>query len=165
MPIVSNTSPILNLALVGKLELLEQQFGEIIIPQAVLDEFRLSEDLPGTGYISAALSEGWLSVKALSDRHKANLLERELDKGESEVISLALELNAELLLIDERDARRVCKSLNLNVTGVIGILIKAYKTGALTDLQQTINDLKEQAGFYISDTLITEINKNIKSTV
>lgn len=161
MLIVSNTSPILNLALIGKLELLEQQFGEIIIPQAVLDKFRLSEDLPGTGHISAALSEGWLSVQSLSDRHKANLLERELDKGESEAIALALELNAEVLLIDERDARRVCKSLSLTVTGVIGILTKAYKTGALTDLQQPINDLKEKAGFYINDQLLTEIKKSI----
>ncbi len=161
MPIISNTSPILNLALIAQLELLKQQFNKVIIPQAVLDEFRLSEDLPGTGHISAALREGWLSVQSLSDRHKADLLERELDKGESEAIACALELNAELLLIDEREARRVCKSLGLNVTGVIGILIKAYKTGALADLQQPINDLKEKAGFYINDQLLTEIKKSI----
>ena len=161
MPIVSNTSPILNLAITGKLGLLKQQFGEIIIPQAVLDEFRLSEDLPGTGHISSALNEGWLSVRSLSDRHKANLLERELDKGESEAIALALELNAELLLIDERDARRVCTSLGLNVTGVIGILTKACKTGAITELQQSIDDLKEKAGFYINEQLLTKVKKSI----
>jgi uncharacterized protein len=111
MPIVTNTSPILNLAIIGRLELLRQQCGEIVIPKAVYDEFRLVQNLPGTAEISAAMQAGWITVREIRSREQACLLERELDKGESEAIALALELKAELVLIDERDARRVCTDL------------------------------------------------------
>src|SRR4030066_1116311 len=99
MPTVSNTSPILNLAIIGRLSFLRHQFGEVIIPKAVFEECRIDENLPGTEEISAAIREGWLSVKEVSKRDQVILLERELDIGESEAIALALELNAELVLI------------------------------------------------------------------
>ena len=157
MPIVSNTSPILNLAIIGRLTLLRQQCGEIVIPQAVFDEFRLEQNLPGMAEISEAIQEGWISVREISRREQACLLERELDKGESEAITMALELKAELVLVDERDARRICTALGLNVIGVIGILAKAYKNGHLPSLENTILELKEKAGFYIEDKLMQAI--------
>lgn len=161
MRIVSNMSPILNLAIIGQLALLRQQCGQIIIPNAVFDEFRLEQNLPGTAEISAAIKEGWISVRAPSRRDQVLLLARELDKGESEAIALALELKAELIVVDERDARRVFNSLRLNVIGVVGILAKAYKEGHLLSLENTILELKEKPGFYIDNKLTQAILKNI----
>ncbi len=157
MRVVSNTSPILNLASIEKLSLLRDQFGEVVVPHAVLNEFRLNENLPGTGEISTALEEGWLSVQNLSTHEQAVLFERELDKGESEAIALALELKAEILLVDEREARRISKILDLKVIGVIGILIKAYMNGQLTSLDTVLYELKNVAGFYISEQLLNDI--------
>jgi|SRR3990172_2894144 len=157
MPTVSNTSPILNLAIIGRLSLLRQQFGEVIIPKAVLEECRIDENLLGTEEISAAIREGWLSVREISKKDEAVLLERELDKGESEAIALALELNADLVLIDERDARRICQSIDMKVTGVIGILARAYKDKQLPSLEDAFFQLKENAGFYIKDDLVKHI--------
>lgn len=86
MPAVSNTSPILNLAIIGKLSLLHEQFDTILIPTAVEDELRIQEELPGCDEIRAALGEGWLATVEVKDKDKAQLLNRELDRGESEAM-------------------------------------------------------------------------------
>jgi hypothetical protein len=115
MPVVSNTSPILNLAIVGKLDLLRQQFGQIQIPPTVLEELKIDEDRPGSQPIKAAIAAGWIQVRSVSNQPLVQLLRQTLDGGESEAIALALELQAEWTLLDERDGRKVAKSLGLQV--------------------------------------------------
>lgn len=78
MPVVSNTSPILNLAIIGKLFLLQEQFNTILIPYAVKNELRIKEKLPGNNEIKAALKEGWIVVVDANDKEKVRLLNREL---------------------------------------------------------------------------------------
>jgi uncharacterized protein len=63
MPVVSNTSPILNLAIVDRLTLLQQQFGKILIPSVVLEELKVSEERPGSQVIREAISAGWIQRK------------------------------------------------------------------------------------------------------
>ena len=58
MPVVSNTSPIMNLAIIGELSLLRDQFGEVLIPGAVLEELRVEENLPGSQIVCDALKDG-----------------------------------------------------------------------------------------------------------
>jgi predicted nucleic acid-binding protein len=93
MPVVSNTSPILNLAVIGKLSPLHDQFGEILIPNAVPEELRIQEDLPGCQAIRDALKEEWLRIKEVSDKSLVRVLERELDNGEAAAIALAVQVN------------------------------------------------------------------------
>lgn len=162
MPVVSNTSPLLNLAIIDKLHLLQREFGEIFIPEAVLNECRLNDNLPGTKDISDALEKGWLIVKKTQNLSQVLLLERELDKGEAEAIVLAIEHDANIILLDERDARRYCQSIGLDMTGVLGILLKAYLNGQLKSIEKTLMDLKEKAGFYIDDTLFRNIVDSAK---
>jgi hypothetical protein len=64
---VSNTSPILNLAIIEHLNLLPQQFKEVWVPNGVLEELRLDEDLPGSSIIRQALADGWLKVKPIEN--------------------------------------------------------------------------------------------------
>jgi uncharacterized protein len=82
-----------------------------------------------------------------------------LDKGESEAIALALQAQAEWALLDEKEGRRVAKSLGLRVTGVLGILIRARKMGKLEHLQKLLEDLREKAGFHIRADLLNKVLK------
>jgi hypothetical protein len=79
MLIVSNTSPILNLAIIGKLFLLKDQFKSIVIPKAVKDELRIQEELPGCIEIRNALKDGWIDVRKVEDKQKVQLLNIDLD--------------------------------------------------------------------------------------
>ena len=67
MPAVSNTSPILNLAIIGRLTLLRNQFGEVWVPPAVVEEIRIDEELPGCQSVRQAMEEGWLKVAKVED--------------------------------------------------------------------------------------------------
>jgi predicted nucleic acid-binding protein len=79
----------------------------------------------------------------------------DLDLGETAAICYAVEQNADLVLLDERDGRRVARRHDLNVTGVIGILLRGAKTGVVT-LDHELKVLRE-AGFWISDDLYEQI--------
>ena len=81
MPTVSNTSPLLNLAIIQQLSLLRSQFGEVRIPLTVVQELRLGEDLPGSRTIQAAIDSGWLQVHKVADRALVEALRRDLDHG------------------------------------------------------------------------------------
>ena len=81
MPVVSNTSPILNLAITGQLSLLREQFGEILIPAAVREELRVEQDLPGSQAAREALETGWIRVEEVKDQVLAQVLSRDLDTG------------------------------------------------------------------------------------
>ncbi len=157
MPIVSNTSPVLNLAIVGQLPLLRQQFGEIWIPPTVLDELRVEEDMPGSQSAREAMEEGWLRVEEVRSRPLVQALHRDLDKGEAEAIALALQVGAEWTLLDEREGRRTAKSLGLKVTGILGILLRAWREGELPSLRRAMEDLREKAGFHIGAELFAEL--------
>ena len=157
MPVVSNTSPILNLAIVGQLDLLRQQFGQIQIPPAVLDELKIDEERPGSQPIQASIAAGWIQVQPVSNQPLVQLLKQTLDGGEAEAISLALELQAKWILLDERDGRKVAKSLGLQLTGVLGVLLRAKEAGELPSLQPAIEDLIQNAGFRIAPELLERI--------
>ena len=157
MPVVSNTSPILNLAIVNQLILLHQQFGEILIPSAVLGELKVSEERPGSQAIREAISSGWIQIREVSNEPLAQLLKQTLDRGEAEAIALAIELKADWTLLDEREGRKVAKSLGLKVTGILGVLLRAKQLGELESLQTVIDDLINKAGFRIAPELLAQI--------
>jgi len=157
MPVVSNTSPILNLAIVNQLALLQQQFGEILIPNAVLDELKINEERPGSQSIREAISAGWIQVRQVSNEPLAQVLKQTLDKGEAEAIALSVELQANWTLLDEREGRKVAKSLGLKVTGILGVLLRAKQLGELESLQPVVDELLDKAGFRIAPNLLAQI--------
>jgi hypothetical protein len=157
MPVVSNTSPVLNVAIVGRLSLLRERFGEIWIPAAVLEELRVEEDLPGSQAVREALEAEWLRVEEAKDQALAQVLQRDLDRGEAEAIALPVQVKAEWTLLDEREARRVAKSLGLKVTGVLGILLRAQREGRLPSLQKAMGELRERAAFRIGGGLYADL--------
>lgn len=121
MTIVSNTSPIINLAAIGELDLLRDLYGSIMIPPAVYHEIVVV----GTGQPGAAevRASSWISVRAPADMVLVAQLSNELDSGEAEAITLAIELGADQLLIDERLGRNVAARLGVPVIGLLGIFV------------------------------------------
>jgi len=157
MPVVSNTSPILNLAIIGELSLLRDQFGEILIPRAVLEELRVEENLPGSKNVRDAIKAGWIRIETVKQDPLVRAMQRDLDKGEAEAIALAMQVNARWVLMDERDGRKAARSMKLKVVGVLGILLKARHEGRLMSLEQAMDKLRDKAGFYIREDLYSEI--------
>jgi predicted nucleic acid-binding protein len=110
MHVVSDTSPVLNLAIMNRLDLLRQQFGEVLIPPAILTELKPETEFPGAQVIRQALEASWLRVRKLTDVHLTRALALELDGGEAAAIALALELGARRILMDEHEGRAKAKA-------------------------------------------------------
>ena len=159
---VSNTSPLLNLAIIDHLSLPEKQFQTVYIPEAVLAELRVNENLNGSNHLKAALEKGWLKVQPVQNKAFIKLLRRELDQGESEAIALAIEKQADLILLDEKEGRRIARTLNLRITGILGIAIKAFQNGDLESMSEFIQKLRTQAHFHVSPSLEQQILAKIK---
>lgn len=139
-PVVVDSTPIIALAGLGHLSLLQQLYREVLAPPAVWDELasgRLkpggSEDLYAAPYIRAV---------ALADPGRADDFP-DLDRGEAEVIALALQLGARLVILDDRLARRRATRLGLNLTGTLGVLLAAKKVGLLTEIAPLLDRLAE----------------------
>ena len=155
MIVVSDTSPILNLARIGRLELLESLFHQVLIPSAIHDELNASQrDLPPA--IDFA-SETWLVVATANDQKRVQELCANLDLGEAEAIVLALERGAELLLVDERRGRRNATAAGLTVTGLLGVVARAKRAGLIDLAKPILDQLIQTARFWISADLYAEV--------
>ena len=152
MPVVSNTSPISNLAIIGHLDLIREQLGSIIIPPGVRSELQRHPDGAARTAIEKAITDGWLCVKPIAGKVPGELAEN-LDLGEAEALTLAIELKASLVLLDESSARQHAGSLGLSFTGVLGILRHAKQTGRIASLTDPIARLRKQARFFIGPAL------------
>jgi predicted nucleic acid-binding protein len=157
MRVISNTSPLLNLAIIGQLALVRQQFDQVWIPPAVLAELQPDAERPGSMEIREALRVGWLCVSDPPQSELVSVLRRELDSGEAEAIALAVQWHETRVLLDERDGRRVARSLGLAVTGALGVLLRAKLQGELASLRVTLDHLETKAGFRLSEPLRTTI--------
>jgi predicted nucleic acid-binding protein len=152
MIIVSNTSPINYLILIGHINLLPELFGAIIIPQAVYSELS-DASAPSPVQTWIATPPNWLKIQPVSQSSDAIL--DLLDPGEREAILLAQEINANLLLLDDMKARRTASERGFPITGILGILDQAA-TIKLIDLPAAVQNL-QSASFWASDSLFQTV--------
>jgi len=160
MLVVSNTSPLSNLAVVNRLDLLREQFGAVTIPPAVKAELERHPNPSARGRALAAILQKWACVRELSRPVPVELV-LALDTGGSEAIALAMEIQADIVLLDESDARKKAKELGIRHTGVLGVLKKAKDAGRITSLRAEIHRLREEAGFFVYPTLEKELLKSV----
>lgn len=151
MIIVSNTSPISNLIVIGEISLLQRIYPKVLIPPAVHSELTRLPILRLT--IFSLLDFGWLEIQAPTNLQLLDTLNQTLDPGETEAITLAVELSADRLLIDERLGRSMAASYGLKLRGLLGILINAKQQGLLPVLKPVLDRLINQAGFRVSQAL------------
>lgn len=148
MLIVSDTTTITNLWQVGQIHLLEQLYGQIIVPLAVWKELII---LPEQASFLQKLD--WLQVKVPQDRQMIAKLLEGLDLGEAEAIALSLELTADFLVMDEAIGRKKAESLHIKVIDLLGILLKAKHEGLIVAVKPILARLEQDAGFYINPQL------------
>jgi predicted nucleic acid-binding protein len=155
MSVVSNASPLISLARIGKLDLLRQLYGELLIPEAVWHEVVIEGvGQPGANEVKVAT---WIKTQSVTNTPLVSALRQELDTGEAEAIVLTLETQAELLLMDERVGREVARHLGLRYTGLIGVLVEAKHKDVLTFIKPHLDALRDIAGFRIRDALYVRI--------
>ncbi len=150
MIVVSDTSPLSYIHQIGRLSLLTSLYEDIIIPPAVADELQAAPRLHETF--------DWSLVRIVppeSVRRVEELL-NELDRGESEAIIVALEVGADLLLIDERTGRDVARRMGIRRTGLVGVLLEAKNRGFIASVSQEIDHLVAQTTFRIHPTVRAE---------
>jgi hypothetical protein len=149
--IVCDTSPITNLAAISQLELLHAIYSEIFIPQAVYDELtQVGYSVPGMVEVQTL---DWIKVMTVRNLTQVATFQQSLDAGEAEAITLALEISAERLLIDEATGRAIAKAAGLKIAGVLGVLLIAKHRGLIPRVQPMIDLLIQQAGFRVSPVL------------
>lgn len=159
MIIVSDTSPINNLAAINQLYLLQQLYETVIIPEAVYRELT-DPNFPVAG-ATEVQTLAWIQTRSVTNRTVIQAFGNELDLGESEAIALALELKADQLLIDERRGRLMAARLSLNYTGILGILVEAKAKGLITAVKPLMDDLINQAGFWITESLYNSVLQTV----
>lgn len=154
MIVVSNTSPLTNLAAIGLFHLLGNLY---VIADGVWEELNAyNQAWPGSQDVAAA---SWIERRAPQNQQAVMALRRDLDRGEAETIALALELGADLTLLDERDGRYAAQRFGLQVAGVLGILIEAKNRNHIRDVRPHLDALRQQAGFYIHESLYHQVLK------
>lgn len=152
MVIVSDTSPVTSLIQIGRLELLNAVFGQVVVPKAVYDELC---KVPGQQIIID--QQNWLFIDHAKDSKHVKILEKELDRGEAEAIVLALELKADYLMIDEFKGRNMAEEIGLKIIGSLGILLQAKKIGLIPSVKPLIDDLIQKAEFRVHATLYQQV--------
>ncbi|NEQ69412.1 MAG: DUF3368 domain-containing protein [Symploca sp. SIO2D2] len=156
MIVISDTSVFTNLAAIGYLYLLQQLYGHILIPTAVYQE--LTVDPPVFGTVEVKTLQ-WIEVLSVNDRRMVEQLQNiaQLDLGESEAIALSLEINAELLLIDERRGRREANQRGIRITGLLGVLVEAKHRGLIPAVKPLMDNLIATSKFRVSQSLYNQI--------
>lgn len=152
MIVVADSSPLIALCRIGRLKLLHDLFGQLIIPDAVWQEVSASH--PGKAGAAEIMSASWIERRAVKDMPLVNLLRQDLGAGESEAIVLAREVSADVLLMDERRGREAAKRLGLTCTGLVGVLLEARRRGIVSDPAAVAAELRDVAGFWIADELM-----------
>ena len=149
LKVVSNTTPIISLLKIGRLNIFKDLYGEILIPQEVFNEIEAGKNKE---FYTDLSKIDWIKIQKINDE-KALSYFLDLDKGEAEAIILATEANADLIILDESLGRFHAKHSGLKVTGTIGILLKAKQSGYITELKTLLYELRSKE-VWLSDILI-----------
>lgn len=138
-PIISDTSCLIILTNIGELDLLRKLYGQIITTAEIAEEF--AEPLPE-----------WIKINAPTDKYRQKILELQIDKGEASAIALALEIPDSIIILDDQKARKVAEKLGLEITGTIGLIIKAKLRGIIISIKPFLAKIRK-TNFRLSDEI------------
>ncbi|MCP4696563.1 MAG: DUF3368 domain-containing protein [Gammaproteobacteria bacterium] len=147
MIIVLNTTPLISLAAIDQLLLLQQLVGEVHIPQAVYEEIKAKQS-----FACQEVDAAWIRVTQIKGKDYLGLLLNDLDRGEAEAILLAKELCADALVIDERMGYQIALSQGITAIGTLTILLMAKKAGLIDAVKPLLDDMIS-AGRWYSDAV------------
>jgi len=155
MIVVSNTSPLTNLAAIGHFDLLRLLYQRIHIADGVWGELNArGRPWPGSKEVDEA---DWIERHAVRNQGLVTALLQDLDRGEAETVALALELESDLVLMDERQGRHIVERYGLRPLGVVGVLIDAKTNGFVDAIKPQLDALRQVAGFYLSEVFYQKV--------
>ena len=128
--IISDTSCLIILTNIGELDLLHKVYGQIVTTNDIAFEY--GEALPE-----------WVEIATVTDKYRQQLLEMQIDKGESSAIALALETPNCSLILDDYKARKIAERLEIPFTGTIGVIIKAKLLGLIPSIKPLLGKIKQ----------------------
>lgn len=143
MKVVSNTTPIIWLASINRLDILEKLFGEIIIAEAVYSEIKAKQ-----GYGYEQVDSHFINVQRIQGQLYKNFLLTQLDLGEAETIILAKELTADFVIIDENLGYRFANNVGLTAIRTLSLLLKAKEKGFITEAKPLLDDIIDKGRWY-----------------
>lgn len=153
MTVICDATPLINFAAIYRLNILENVFGKVIIPNAVYIE-TTNLKFPSARTIIKSVNSDWLEIRTVTSTIN---IPTDLDLGEREVIALALEITNPRVLLDERRARKVAQNLRLKVIGTIGILLLAKNKGIITRVSPLLDAIIFDARYWISKPLYQKV--------
>jgi hypothetical protein len=155
--VVADTSVLINLACVEQIDLLRSLFHEVVIPPEVAAEFkRLAANVPR---FKGLIVPVWIRQQSPATISPMLTAIPGLDIGETAAISLAIEIHADAILIDERRGNAAAANFGLKTVGVFGILIQAKAAGFMPEIRSVIDRLQRDAGFFMTPTLRNRVLK------
>lgn len=150
MIVVSDTTPLISLLKIERLDLLKRLFGNVLIPQAVYEELTVDERFSMEA--EQLRQKDFIKVHPVKNAESVSILKRAtgLDQGESEAIVLTDEMKADLLLMDEAKGRAVSNEMGFRIMGTIGVLMAAFEEHELTsdEVKECVSGL-QRAGRHI----------------
>jgi predicted nucleic acid-binding protein len=153
--VVSDSSPLIGLASVGQLDLLQRLYDRLVIPEAVFREVTgRGRSRPGAEAVAKA---DWIDVSGVTDQTAVAALRGELGPGEAEAIVLAQELRADALLCDDHKARSWARARGLTVVGIAGVLMTAKEEGIIPVVRPLLDSLMAEKGFRLSRALYRQV--------
>lgn len=153
--IIANSTPLINFAAIHRLDIIEQLFGKIVIPKAVeIELVEKGEKYPTTNEIQKVT---FIEVMEIQNITLCNSLKLNLEDGEAESITLALEQKAELLLLDELAGRTMAQFHNIPFIGSIGCLVEAKSIGIIPKIKPLLDAMRTKARFWIDDELYQQV--------
>lgn len=152
--VVVNSTPIIALAFIQRLDLFKALYEEVYIPKAVYDEVMIKEN--SKAQTGLARAREWIITKSISNNEAKKFFKVQLHEGEVEVMILGREINADLLVIDDYMAREYARYLDFKVTGSLGVLLRAKEKGIIQKVKPSMEDFIEN-GIYIGDKLYHDI--------
>jgi len=143
--VIADSSCLIGLSRIGKLEVLRELFGKIVIPEAVYMEVVIrGEGRKGAEEVKKAI---WIEKKKVKDELAVKAIKINLGIGESEAIVLAAECNADFIILHDLKARQTAEEFSLEVIGTVAILKKAQEKEIIENLPIILENLRN-AGFY-----------------
>jgi predicted nucleic acid-binding protein len=152
--VIADTSPLNYLILIDRVNLLPVLFEKVLLPSTVQDELASGRAPLPVRYWIAALPV-WLEVRDAPPRQAEDASLKGIDAGERAAIQLAISLNADLLLMDDRKGARAAQRKGLRVTGTLGIIDLAAQRG-LVDFAQAVEQLR-QTNFRVPQAILGEL--------
>ena len=148
--VIVNSTPLIALAGIGELEILRSVYGQINIPKAVYNEVTVK-----SGKVSDAVrAADWINIVEIKDVDNKKMYKAKLHAGEVEVMILAQEMDADLVIIDDNAAKKTASYLGLTVVGTMAVLLKAKELKIICDVSSYIDKLLAD-GFYVSPKVIS----------